>query len=481
MNTKQPREDTAIGGTSDARGRQSARTMAFLPSVPVFFLGIGIYRAWIELVYVYPPVEFPAEHTSLEISNFAMIGALLLCAVLARRIAPLYGKRWVYVGTGLLMTAGTAASFWSLFHPSMSSVIVVAGAVASGVGLALTILLWSELFSSLNPARVVFYYSLSLLFGALIVLVMRGFLLNHFMVFTLLLPALSLLCVAMSFRAIPEGERPRKEWVSFSFPWKPVALMAVYALAYGIRTDIISVSEGPHSSWGVVFAATLVVISVALRGERFDLAILYRVGLPLMVGGLLLVPLVAPSDSFISNFCVEASYTSFTILIMIILSNISHRFGVSAVWLFGIERGLRLLIAKFGAFIAGVLAENGNPGVTLSAAMTAILICTLIFLPEKNLLSDWGMTQLGGDGVNDETRERERLRGVCAQLAAEYGLSRREAEVLELLVRKRSIVDIEQELLITTGTVKSHIGHIHSKMGIHSRKELFRLLEQHES
>ncbi|NTW28940.1 MAG: helix-turn-helix transcriptional regulator [Coriobacteriia bacterium] len=455
---------------------------AQIPKVPLFFLGIGIYRAWIELVYVRPLVNFPTwDVAGHDVFDLAMVVVLLLCAALSRRLVPISEKRWVLWSTGALMVAGTILSFWSIYDPAIATWAAFPGAIAAGVGTAGMILLWSEFFGCLNPTRVALYYSLSLLWGAFVVLVMKGLVFSYLAIFTTALPILSLICVAMSFGAIPAADRPKRTWGKFSFPWKPVALMAVYAFAHGLRESALYSESGPHSSWGVVVAAAIVVVGVLSRHESFDFAIIYRVGLPLMVGGLLLVPLFSGVGTHVSNFCVAASYTSFSILIMLILSNITYRYGVGAVWLFGIERGFRALVMWFGRmtnnlFDAIGLSANTQSAVISVAVVLLIVACTMIFLSEKELSSRWGITLLGGEKRDDQLEEKNRVANLCVKLAAQHNLSPREAEVLQLLALGKSIGDIERELVIARGTAKAHLGHVYGKLNIHTRNELFEML-----
>ena len=48
------------------------------------------------------------------------------------------------------------------------------------------------------------------------------------------------------------------------------------------------------------------------------------------------------------GYCVAGGYTAFTILIMVLCSNLCYRYGVSAIWLFGLERSLRLVFMFLG-------------------------------------------------------------------------------------------------------------------------------------
>ncbi|NTU89295.1 MAG: helix-turn-helix transcriptional regulator [Actinobacteria bacterium] len=450
--------------------------------IPLFFLGIGIYRAWIELAYVRPLITAPSwEIAGHDAYDFAMVASLLIMALFARKIAPLISKKAVLWLCGTLMVASSALIITSYYIPSIASVVAFPAAIIGGVGTAIIILLWSELYSCLNPFRVALYYSGSLMVGVLIVYLLKGFIVSYFYASVLLLPIASLLCLARSYTTIPEQERPKGTWGKFSFPWKPVALMAVYAFAYGLTEPQLYTTSGPHSSVGVLIAAGIVFFGLLLFSGKFNFSLIYRVSLPLMICGLLLVPAVFPGNSTISNICIIMSYASFTILIMLILSNISYRLGIGAVWLFGIERGLRALIMLGGRELSSVLDNSGLSAAWQETTVTALVIvllvvATMILLSEKELSSRWGITFLGAGPEGEEDTEQNRLIIACEEIGRKHSLSYRENEVLYLLAQKKSISAIEHELFIANGTVKAHVRHIYEKLGIHSRKELYDML-----
>ena len=63
-----------------------------------------------------------------------------------------------------------------------------------------------------------------------------------------------------------------------------------------------------------------------------------------------------------------------------------------------------------------------------------------------------------------------------AGIAEAHGLSPRETEVFMLLAQGRSRAYISEELVVSEGTIKTHISHIYAKLGIHGRQEMFDLL-----
>ena len=61
-------------------------------------------------------------------------------------------------------------------------------------------------------------------------------------------------------------------------------------------------------------------------------------------------------------------------------------------------------------------------------------------------------------------------------LGAECGLTVREVEVLQMLVKGRSKSYIAETLFISENTVRSHSKHIYHKLGVHSKQEVLDLL-----
>lgn len=66
----------------------------------------------------------------------------------------------------------------------------------------------------------------------------------------------------------------------------------------------------------------------------------------------------------------------------------------------------------------------------------------------------------------------------AAALAAAYGLSPREAQVVALLLRGRSGPYISEELGLSKSTVKTHIRHLYAKLGVSSKQELIDLAQR---
>lgn len=460
----------------------------FLLIVPLAFLGLGLYRAWIEITFVGSFAELPLHSGAIEGMPFSirdlfdvtMAVVSLLCAFYAQRIGPFFNKKIVFAASGILLVLSTALAFSTALYPEWATALGVPSAIAGGIGIALLILLWSELYGCLNPLRVTTYYSLSIVAGGLAIYIWRGFMFPWLFVMTAILPLVSLLCVHAGFRKIPADEQPRDKRTKLSAPWKAILLMAAYAFAYGLLESVsYSGFFGPHSAPGAVIAGLVVFFAAALQRKRFDFGVIYRIALPLTVAVLLLIPALNVFGSAASSFCAAAGYTAQSILVMVVIANLCYRYGASAIWLFGIERGVRQIAMMAGRTVsnqAHMLGENGD---TILAALcvVAVVTATMIFMSEKGLSSNWGATMEKHDEREATPAERKNELSVrVAEVARNNKLSAREEEVLLLLAQYKTVGIIERELFIANGTAKAHVRHIYQKLDIHTRQELFDML-----
>lgn len=459
----------------------SARTLSGL--IPLAFLGLGLYRAWIEIVFVGSFVPFPGSPLMMrDVFDWTMVATSLGCMVFARRIGPFYHKRVVFLLAGFAATASTLLMFATYWLADAPEGLGIAAAMLGGFGIGLIILIWSELYGCLNPVRVALYYSGSIVVGALVIYVYRGFMMPWLFVMTAFLPALSLLCARQGFGKLAPDDRPSLAWARFSVPWKAMLFMAAYAFGYGLLEGPMYLdSFGPHSAPGTLFMGALVFVCVLVRRERFDFGVIYRVALPLVVVALFLVPAFGRVPGSVAGWCMAAAYTGQSILIMLVMANICYRYGVSALWLFGLERGVRQIVMWLGRTLAAWASGVnlwGAPGATIVSllAVAAVFGAALLLFSERDLSSRWGADFIEGGVGAAATIRKQALSDRCAEVARTYKLSTREEEVLLLLAQRKTVGIIERELVIANGTAKAHVRHIYRKLGIHARQELFDII-----
>lgn len=91
--------------------------------------------------------------------------------------------------------------------------------------------------------------------------------------------------------------------------------------------------------------------------------------------------------------------------------------------------------------------------------------------------ADDGGADAGGEtGVSDGASAADAT-SLLAMLARDYDLTAREQEIATMLARGRNGTYIQEQLVISRNTVKTHTRHIYAKLGIHSQQELIDLFE----
>ena len=443
-----------------------------IPRIPLLFLGLGVYRAWIEIAFVGSFVSYPTQqiagHNAFDVF---MIAGMFACAFFARRLSPLWRHAVVRNSALAALVVSTLGGYLSIWMPDLAVWLAWPCALLGGVGIAVLILLWSELYGCLAPVRICLYYSASLVCGAVIIYIYQGFMLPWLPWMTSLLPVVSMAMLLACYRTLPENRQPAETPASFTFPVKPVAVVAVYSFAFGLQEGTAYLSSGPHSAPGMAVCAAVVVVAICLFSHRVEFETIYSTWLPLVSAAFLVLPTFGLFDDTLTGFCANLGYAASEIFVMTMMGSLSYHYGVSAIWLFGIERGVRAIAMVSGRLLDGALVAAGFSVAPL--VVMAVLVATFMVASERRVSSPWGV-QLREE-ESEEAREaarRNALMGRCEELAHGCGLSQREEEVLLLLVEGKTAGEIAHELLVANGTVKAHVGHIYQKLDVHSREEL---------
>lgn len=103
-----------------------------------------------------------------------------------------------------------------------------------------------------------------------------------------------------------------------------------------------------------------------------------------------------------------------------------------------------------------------NSGIILLVALALVIL--VIWLTDR------------GGGRERSENPAELIVDRRGEIAERAGLSPRETEVFMMLAQGRSRAFISEELVLSEGTVKTHISHIYAKLNVHGRQEMFDLL-----
>lgn len=447
-----------------------------LRAIPVAFLGVGIYRAWLAIFFRYDALP------NIDVFDyFVFEGAIgvvsLVLAFMALKITPLWSNKHALILTDLAMTGGaiTLAVGSLVFE---SPVLVYAGLVCAGGGLAGLILMWAEFYGSLNPVRVTLYHALAMFSGECIKWLFLGMSAPYLLFFSIVLPSVSLFQMHASMKEASESDlpHPSRKPHQKPFPWKPILLMSTCTFAGGYSTvpaqhlligDVI----------GTLFVTAIIALGVLSVAKWFNFDTVYRLAFPLLTVGFLLVPATFGLSDQVRAFCYDAGYSMLSMFIMLIMSNLTYHYGVNAVWINGIERGARYIVEVCGwaasAFIWGSMSQMAAQVFILAITAAMAVVFIVVLRSERNLSASWGIKMES----LDTTKQQERSL-IVSELSKNNGLTPREEEVFQLVARGESMTKIADELFVSVNTVKAHINHIYRKFQIHSKDELLGLLQK---
>ena len=471
-----------VAGFEDAEDSGTPRgiveRLRSLPAIPLAFLGLGMLRGWLSVLFENGLTAGAGFHMQQNVFDALLVCFYLACILGARRVTPLFARPWARWAGGALLVGASLLGIAFAAAPQLALPLGVAYTLAAAAGTVLVTLMWMELYGMASPVRACLYYAGSVAVGSGVGWLYQGFLPAWLPVAAALLPLISLRCLAnahASGQVPPIGQQPG--WADFTFPWRPVLVVALYSIAYGLMQATVSPVFKQVTSPGTTCCALVVAGVIYLLHDRLDFGRLYGVGLPVMTGVAFALAASGALSPWWTNFCANWGHVSSQMFIVTMMCSICYHWGVSAVWLFGIEDVVWTLAGIGGRMAERVLSAVGVSA--LAPVVALVAVATIVIVRQGRLSSAWGMLPETGSASErraDPARERASLTAACADISRAHALSQREEEVLLLLAQHKTARDIEHELCVANGTAKAHIRHVYQKLDIHTREELFAMV-----
>ena len=140
--------------------------------------------------------------------------------------------------------------------------------------------------------------------------------------------------------------------------------------------------------------------------------------------------------------------------------------------------------ASFALAVLGCLALSESMGDEAAAAFS-IAFCAASLGLGVPLARSWRAAEAAEQDRVEELRalvEKYRtaeasLESRCARAALEHDLTKREEEMLALLLEGRTRAEIARVLYVSDNTVKTHIRNLYRKMGVGGREDLAESME----
>ncbi|MCI8469694.1 MAG: helix-turn-helix transcriptional regulator [Eggerthellaceae bacterium] len=306
---------------------------------------------------------------------------------------------------------------------------------------------------------------------------------------------LALPCLAAAI-AFPVGSavlrraavtEPPSDWavtrpMSFIAPLSSLFVcLFLFNVAFGFSLRFDEVAGAPQSTAVSALPALVAAAWVIGTRRRFPADLAVRLSALVIIAGLLLASTGQPGYVRAAVTLLNAGNALFGLTAQLALVAIASRNLLGAVTVIAWGQGASSVGSLVGA-AAGMVA---NASVAADHSLVFPIAAVLLLLFASYLILGMGdfSFQRVIDGVEplDPEAASEAPADVfvarCEELAADHGLTPREAEVFQMLARGRNREYIEEALVVSRNTVKAHVKHIYAKLGIHSHQELIDLVE----
>lgn len=241
----------------------------------------------------------------------------------------------------------------------------------------------------------------------------------------------------------------------------------------------------PHSSAQMALIRLLPPLCIALYAisrQRFNADKLLGIAVVLIVTGFYMATYQSPQTFGLGSAIMSTGNTVFRIVLWFLLATLAAQNKEGALasfsWGFGTSSLGTLVGAALGMQGTKLAGDSVTVWIVFSGLMlAAFLTFVLVGMSSTNLQSSIERVTDPADENSVSTAPADRFETRCAQIAETAGLTPREAEVFQMLARGRDGTYIEKHLVISKSTVKAHVKHVYSKLGIHSHQELIDLVD----
>lgn len=515
-------------------------TLSLLKNLRPCYFGLCFVHMWIYCTTHRPSVsEDISTMAVMYLVQSATLALLLLVATQCWRGA---GKRQPGLPEGILRAADiVSAVCMSLCALVLAGVLPVQGALgaglaagAGGIGVTWAYARWCQFYAKLDLR----------LAGTLVFLTMAVGSAGKAVIDLLDAPAAGAIlavipwvcfaCAALAKKNPPETSTEPNIY----YNWRTVASLvrltagvAIFSLTFGMVQSVMleGLPQPYHASvlvhhGGEIVLALLMVGWLAGLKRGLNFSRTWRIILVLMATALIFEPYIGPGASSFMLSLVRTAQTFLIVFLFLAIADVARHSAYNPVAVFAVGWISYSLPFTVGKMIGDAMVSSGQNYLLAMAVVVWILVMVTLFVmdassdgnhlvfaelnegddedtPAKRTAALHSeLDAMAAGEVRASTQETKSIPRQaapnspaqaptthadlvgqrCEKLAQEYGLTRREGEILGLLVRGRSKAHIAEAFIISENTVRGHVKHIYAKLGIHNKQELLDLFEATE-
>lgn len=398
-------------------------------------VGYGLHQAWMYATMFGASSIFGTQayieglhgtHVTLAylVSIIVYCACLLFAAATDQKFLSFYLSKKTLIGGALLASVGTAL----LLIPALPATLVlqVISGVLTGLGSSVLILFWGVAFARCDSASIVLNTSVAIPISIGIYAIGLHF--GPFPISGLMAVAIPLLELAILWNKTPELFSKRRELPVFKplpvnhvkFFAKFAAPVLVLGLALGMlrQTSIqyILPVTTVNSQMVVLLAAgcatILILITILALGGEGRWSRYFRPLVPFIAVTALFLPFAQTSNDVVSSLALIIGYLCFEALMWIFFGELSQRFRLSPILVFGLGRGMLgigILIGSLFPVFAATWANTmpfGEQGIII--VMLIVMVFAYALLPREreieSIVAPCPLVKAVSLGLNNSTR-----------------------------------------------------------------------------
>lgn len=490
---------------------------------PVPFFGVGaVFAAFLNALHNYHALSASSSPALFPFIDGALAGALVFGVLFALASITFARRESNFFLQRKEVTLGLSVAFMlsgcifliveTVFPNAISPVVLSAIGTVFGIGGLAAAFLWGAVFAKLEPQSSLFAaaasFGLACLFNLFVELVQNP-LANYIgcaalvIVSAYLLPIASASsgkgssdtdsssvsgCIDTSDKATEEKDTELlgakgKAASAAKQLWMPLVGAVLATFIFGLTWDSTAsgliISNEPltvtlRSLAGPLVTVAIIMVAVIRKPDSSVPRIIQSALFPLAIALLLALPTIKTENLYVSAFTSLLDKASFSVIIISIWAAITSASRTSQI-------PAHILLP----FCLGLLGGSAYAGLNLIhvIGMHGQTLCLILFAIYLALISTSFAINTRTEKASiviEATSPTASIQKRSDALAAAHGLSPRELEVLYLLGRGYNHGYIATRLYISENTVRTHVRHIYSKLGISSREDLIELIDQED-